>query len=558
MTTSLPLLFVLTMAVPTSQDTITLREAILAAEDARPAAAQGLAPLLRGIESTDPITQRLAVRALGRLERPDLSGTIAGLLSHLSPSVRAEAVNALGQSIVRGQLDQWRQRLGERGALEDDPTVQGVLFRTLGRLPLGEQDDTTQVEQSLVSGTYGTGGRALPEVLTGATHGLYNLYRRTASRRQPSGQAVERLVELTTLEYPALVRRQALAALTASGRVDSGAFFSVLSDPDWQVRRIAVTATVTRTEAAIRDRIVGGALHDPHPAVRLEALRASGRTQLGRDGCGWILEATQDRVPSVALQAIDLLSRCGRDAESELRRMARRPFKDDDWHAPAHALVSLAGVSPLIADSVLSDFAGSLVWHARLYAARTAAATGNLAMLERLASDPNPNVREAALTGLRRHIGHRADSLFVDALRATDYQLVMTAARVLDSTPDATIVVPALLAALERITGEARETSRDPRVAILNTLGTLAGPDQASSLRVYLSDFDFVVAQRAAELITRWTGVATTPNPRPLPRMELPTWSELSRIKDERVILEMQDGGRLVIALHPFESPTNT
>jgi cyclophilin family peptidyl-prolyl cis-trans isomerase len=167
-------------------------------------------------------------------------------------------------------------------------------------------------------------------------------------------------------------------------------------------------------------------------------------------------------------------------------------------------------------------------------------------------------VREAALTGLGRQVGHQADSRYVDALGESDYQLVMTAARLLDSTPDPDGAIPGLLGTLERITMEERETSRDPRMAILNTLATLAGPAQASTLRGYLGDFDPAIAQRAAELITGWTDLEVTPNPRRLPPTQVPTWRELTRLQDTRVVLEMSDGGRVVIALYPFDSPTNT
>src|SRR5262245_49438767 len=55
--------------------------AMLAAEDARIDTPEALAPLLSGLASSDTGTQRMAVRALGRFEKPSLVPTILPLLS---------------------------------------------------------------------------------------------------------------------------------------------------------------------------------------------------------------------------------------------------------------------------------------------------------------------------------------------------------------------------------------------------------------------------------------------------------------------------------------------
>lgn len=552
MTTSLTLLLALALTTPPPQDTLALRHAVLAAEDARPTGAKGLEPLLRGIRSSDHVAQLLAVRALGRLERYDLSESIAPLISHPNPLVRAEAVNALGQSLARGNAGDWRKRLEERIGLERDPTVRGVILRTLGRLALGEGADHARVEGVLLAGTYESGRDAPADVLEGATHGLFAFYGQAAARRPPSDEAVVRLRELTQLGYPVLVRRQALAALTVGRKADDRVLLSAIRDPDWQVRRAAVGAAEQGEPE--RETILRVGWADSHPGVRLEALRASVRPA----ACDRLIEAVGDNVPRVALQAIDLLPHCGSAAVATLSALARPTSAESEWQVAAHALVSLARISGPGADSILHRFADSPIWQNRMYTARAAAETGSLTVLERLSSDRNPNVREAALTGLGRQVGHQADSRYVDALGESDYQLVMTAARLLDSTPDPDGAIPGLLGTLERITMEERETSRDPRMAILNTLATLAGPAQASTLRGYLGDFDPAIAQRAAELITGWTDLEVTPNPRRLPPTQVPTWRELTRFQDTRVVLEMSDGGRVVIALYPFDSPTNT
>src|SRR5262252_3794383 len=48
--------------------------------------------------SGDTDTARLAVRAMGRLERPSLAPEIVTSLHHMQPEVRAEAANALAEA----------------------------------------------------------------------------------------------------------------------------------------------------------------------------------------------------------------------------------------------------------------------------------------------------------------------------------------------------------------------------------------------------------------------------------------------------------------------------
>ena len=79
-----------------------LRLRMLEAEDARASSPDGLAPLLEGLASSDGSIRRIAVRALGRMERPPLVATIRPLLADTDPDVRIEAANALAQSVKAG------------------------------------------------------------------------------------------------------------------------------------------------------------------------------------------------------------------------------------------------------------------------------------------------------------------------------------------------------------------------------------------------------------------------------------------------------------------------
>ena len=76
------------------------RVAVLAAEDRRAATPADLTRLRTGARGSDPQTARLAVRALGRLERPALIPDILPALDSRFADVRTEAAHAVAQAAV--------------------------------------------------------------------------------------------------------------------------------------------------------------------------------------------------------------------------------------------------------------------------------------------------------------------------------------------------------------------------------------------------------------------------------------------------------------------------
>ncbi len=74
------------------------RLAILQAEERRAGSAADLATIRAGARSADPQTVRIAIRALGRLERPALIPDILPALTSRYAEVRAEAANAVAQA----------------------------------------------------------------------------------------------------------------------------------------------------------------------------------------------------------------------------------------------------------------------------------------------------------------------------------------------------------------------------------------------------------------------------------------------------------------------------
>lgn len=537
------------------QDTSRIR-ALLAIEDARPRALAALTPLIEAVGSTDTLLAPWAVRGLGRQQRADLIPTLRAALASPITSVRAEAVNAIGQSALRDGTAEARRILEDRIALESSPRVLGAILRTLGRLPVATPAERDRTETLLVRASAGAAGDAPREVLEGAAHGLGSLFRRTAQREAPSVDAIERLAALIAPRYPEQLRRLAMAALVSGGHADSGILLQALGDSAREVRRLAALAAFAQRELAGRERVVRRAGQDPDPGVRYEALRAFGRHMSVREGCAPVVAALDDIDPQVSLLAVGLLAGCGMVAAPNLAALARHPGVADTWHRPAHALVALARVDTAAARAVLPAFAESPVSWSRTYAARAAEIARETPVLMRLALDPNGNVREAAIEGLHRLVGHAADSLYLAGLEARDYQASLAAAQALDSSSHPR-AIQALTAALARITAEKRETSRDPRVAMLTAIGHIGTATNATAVRPYLADFDTAMTALAADILTRWTGTPVTPATRPLPLAPVPSWTELARFARLTAVFAMRGGGEWRMRLRPFDAPTN-
>ncbi|UCG85774.1 MAG: HEAT repeat domain-containing protein [Gemmatimonadota bacterium] len=542
-----------------------LWQTMLTAEDARAETAEEMSPLYQGLRSEDPVVRQIAVRALGRLERPALVPSIVRLLTDSAASVRAEAANALGQAVYRGGASAAVAPLLSRLQAESDPHVTGVLGQTLGRLPYESSDTVRLVEAALV----GVTGAAETATLVGIARGLESLIRRQGRSNPPTPGTIAALSALSVYSvgsgsgrlasHAARIRRLATAALVRSG---AGADLPqlLLSDPDPGVKRLAVAGAAAIEPAARRAQVIGLYLADRSAAVRYAALQAYGRYVQPTEGCEPVREALSDADPHVALLAIDLLGNgCGADEEvaETLLGIADSLSRDRTWHRPAHALVSLAKVSRIPAELLLPRFTAHESWWVRMYAARAAKEMGLTGSLRRLAFDPHDNVRQVAIAALSELEQHEADSIYIAQLVRPDYQLVMTAAQALEGSNKAANAMPALLGALALVTAEQRETSRDVRRAVIRRVEELGGPAQAEALEPYLGDFDPVIASEAARVLTGWTGTRYGTAPSPLAAEPLPSYREIKELADSRPVLVMRGLGDIELRLLAFEAPAN-
>jgi cyclophilin family peptidyl-prolyl cis-trans isomerase/HEAT repeat protein len=475
----------------------TSRLAVLQAEDRRAPTPRDLAVIRSGLHGGDEQTVRTAVRALGRLERPTLIPDLLPSLRHPLPEVRAEAATAIGQAAqgwkgdkapAASAFDAVVAPLAARLKIEADADVRQALCDTVGRLPYVSAAQVESAERTLLD----VAGRA--DSLTdrlGVAQGFERLVRVSRKLRAPGDEALALLRRLTTpakneATTGARVRRLALEALTAATALDLETLGSATHDPDAQVRRLAIRAAAAAAPqvapADLRGLITSG-LVDDSPIVRLEALRSL-RARRDPGACAADLSATGDRDLHVTLFAIDELGACASapDAVAALERTVRDltdAAQPRGWHRSAHALVALAAAEPEAANRVLAQFTGSGVWQLRMYAARAAAQLKNRTALELLARDPDDNVSEAAVEGLRSVAGHDADAIYVAALSRAGHQILRAAALAVVDTPNREKVVPALKLAWQRLVAEGHDNSHDARDAIAKALAS-AGADPVS------------------------------------------------------------------------------
>ena len=605
------------IAVPDS----TLLQRILDTEDARATDPAALAPVLEGLRSSDAETRRIATRALGRLERVENLSALQPMLTDPSPAVRAEGVNAIAQIAKADgpngpaggdpRVRAWttvQSLIRGLGASELDPTVRGVMARSLGRLPYPTEDVARTAVESVVNLLDGipTDGALGREPWFGVVHGVDAILRRFPNvRSSPAVIRVALLPRVPSVATAAGVSDTAwsretnviLAAIR--GRVLGGAvgaangidaenaraigtrFLTDFGDADPQVRRqvIALAAVAGALDDASRARVVEAGLGDPAATVRVEAVRAYGRRRGA--SCAPLITATRDANAHVVLTALDALAAPCEPAAAAVERLAQavrdlpraataRAGTRGSWHAGAHAAVSLARVAPDSARGMLPRLVAHPVWQVRMYAARAAGTLGDTVTLARLAADPADNVRDAAVSSfgdlLRATAGasagaitrsNRVDSILIAQLARPDNQLILDAAKALEGAPRSTRLVEALFGTLERLTAQRRENSRDPRMEILARIQGIDDRAHASRLTPYLADFDPAVAERAAQILRAWGLGASSASPRRLPPRPV-SLRDVARVRDARVRVTMAQrsgGGSFEMRLFVDEAP---
>ena len=507
------------------------RATIIRAEDARGAGPEGITPILEGLNN--PALRELSIRAIGRLERPQQIGNLIPYLQN--PALAATTAEALAQAI-QGVRTDTMSAAGKRALVDSvfralrsaprrglNPLAIAALARSIGRLPYDEPEQARVAEAAMLAMSPRSAGRWRDEAraMTGIAHGLYSLARarRTLGSLSQPAVAWLRRASLFGLDRPDTppVRRLAWLALTANGTIEKNEVSGAISeDKDEQSRRLAVAALPNVDDSIFQRQELNRARRDRSWLVRLEWLRVY-RQRFAATDCAPLVAALSDSVHHVRLAAIDALGApCPTNdtVRVALRRIAEegpmgstpRPATGVSWHARAHALLSLARIDSAGSPELLRANSKHPVWQVRMYVARAAAATRDTMLLTTLAFDDVGSVREVAIQGLSTTLGHLADLVYARALASKDYHVVLAAARALRGAPVRDSVMPAVLDALDRLTKEQRQTSRDPRMELLARVRELGTQGDAPRLTPLLKDVDENVALEAARLITHLNG----------------------------------------------------
>lgn len=561
----LPLLLVAVASRSAAQsvaDTARLQR-LLVAEDARGTGADGITPLTSELRGSDTLLRRLAVRGLGRLQRLDLMSLIEGALADPVPAVRAEAANAMAQSVSRvrpiaadpAQPDvrTTAHTLAAALASERNDTVADAMSEALGRLPFGDSAGVRDAERAILE-------RARGRMSFDIARGLYRLAFNRRTTGGLSARAVATLRAATALPNDAPTRRMAVLALTQQGALDSMTLIAAARDPDEQVRRLSL-AGVAGLFPERRAAVVAAALSDQDPVVRIAGVAAA-RAGSAAPDCAPIVSATTDRSEHVALSAIDALGLpCAERSvsASELTDIIlahhETAVPDHAWQRGAHAVVALARIDSVLVAPFLARFAGSARWGERMAAASAAARARDVGLLRRLAGDRDNNVRATAIDGLARTARHGADSIYLAALTSHGNQVILAAAQALKGT-----AAPGggarLLDAFDSISSRRTENARDPRLELLARIGEVGTATDAPRLRPYLSDFDTTVAARTAAILTDW-GIPVKATPHPLPIADAPLAAVFTapEIRLRVTMAESSGGGTFTVRLFPTEAP---
>jgi len=502
---------------------------IVAAEDARPTGGPALVRLHILADSDSRFIRAAAVRALGRLENPDVADSLERALSDPAPEVRAEAANALAQAYFGVSGGEALGPLLERAEVEHDLTARAALASSMGRLVLNAVD-AERVSDALIEMSYAHADGSV------------------------------------TRQHQARVRALAVNVLGSAGLLDRERMRIALRDENVVVKT-AGARWIEMLPPDQRGEALRQAMFSRSVPAQTEGLRFILSQPRTARTCEYLISGAQAPPPDLFVPvglrvlSIDGLAKACPDliAQRDVLSTVAAPDQIDSiaWQPASRALVALAQIAPATVVDILPGHVGHSNPFVRTYAAQAASIIGDRSVLRMLLTDPASNVRTEALRGLTRLDGRAADRAAIEQLTIVDPQLVMTASAALAGSPEPDAGA-ALADALDRMSVERRETFRDARRALLDRLKELGGSELSERLIPYLSDYDPLVAQDVAGVLEAWEGRRYFPTPIPPESIALPTVEDLEEMARSTVVLHMQGGGEIHMALHPYEATTNT
>jgi peptidyl-prolyl cis-trans isomerase B (cyclophilin B) len=372
------------------------------------------------------------------------------------------------------------------------------------------------------------------------------------------------VAQATSSPDTALVRR----ILTAEDRRDTTdhALTDGMASRDARVALIARRALARMRDPKFSSRDSLGVLPAP-PTYPEPAWRLRYRALAARNAdCAALQTALADDSWHVRLRAADLAGTACRGDAAFIETMrawlaasgnSARVRDGAAWQPAAHALVALSRAAPDIARTALPMFLQHDAHWVRVYAARAAAVLADTQALRTLTGDRNDNVKEAAIDALSRLTAHADESLYVTALQAKGYQAVRSAALALKGATPTRPIRHALVTAAQRLRSDSSETSRDARTEVMARIAEMADAQMAAHIATLASDFDCIIANKAADIATT-LGKPTTPQCTPFARALPADAVRLALGADVRLRVVMSassGGGSFVVRLRGDVAP---
>jgi cyclophilin family peptidyl-prolyl cis-trans isomerase/HEAT repeat protein len=372
---------------------------------------------------------------------------VTELLEHWSPEVRSHAALAVGRigdrrgvPLLLGALDDTVPSVVAEAAfaLGELADSSDAVSTALRRLIQTHPDDSVGVEGVSALAKIGT-----PEAFTASLDVLAGRLG-SGSIEQPG--LIRREALLTLWRYPRVadalslvtpyldspdgdVRWRAAYALVRPGLVPAlGRLLDLASDPEAEVRALAARAlrAGAADSAGVTARaraVLGAALQDPSPHVRINAINAAATF---RDATlvGPIASLVRDGDANVRMAAVQAL---GAMRQAEASTALERAIADTTERIGirAAALSSLAACDEVAARPAISGWAEAERWLQRMYAARVLSTlpwteVGEIVL--RLARDTDPRVARAAFAAVARGADSTAEAhaLYIEGLRSPE------------------------------------------------------------------------------------------------------------------------------------------
>jgi cyclophilin family peptidyl-prolyl cis-trans isomerase len=517
-------------------------------------------------KSGDPITQRYALRAIGRLEDPANVRALLAIGQVPKGPVRA-AAEAIVQSLYQFDPDRDPELIAAvhawflEIALIEQPGAPAPLSGPLGEIRYRAEDQFHAAERKLIKilEKFESIPRPAEAVwYREAAFALESLVRFNPRFSQLDDKTLERLPTMVAGVHvndrgpvPAAAFRILLR------RLDQETLLTALRSQNDDLVRLGATVVVNGGGALeeeqrldiIQDLLKHGG------GIRYEAVRAFIRYGTKSRGCQALVDLINDPDPQVMLLAIDALGEACKEDEDITKRLEgelRVPPAVGRWQRETHVFVALAKRAPGHAAMFFGSFTNHPLFWVRMYSIQAVVAAKDLTQLEKLAYDADDNVREAALEPLLILKKTPNDPVLISDLGRNDVQLLRSTATLAKRVPADRDLGAAIVGAVMRLTAEGKETSRDGRLALIDALNVHGRPQDVETLKPLLRDFDPLVASAAATLLSKLGMTDAKANPIPVRRGWAQQFTDLSH---QCVSVAMSTGRSFTMRMDPSGAP---